>query len=212
MHALNTPSGSHALHTGRAMIAIIASLVLVLLSSVSYLPCFSSKSYAAVIIDANQATQSQQAPQDGSSYGAPAQNQQSSSDSSAATGASEDNSGSAVGNTSDYQKNWSNTVGNVVGKDGTDIDTSQAPQRLMKVISRLVMIMIPLLMVACVAIIIGNAVRNMFVKKEERVKIGDLLKNIIVNFFWIFAAPIAIELIVFIVTNGEVVLFDAILG
>ena len=51
--------------------------------------------------------------------------------------------------------------------------------------------------------IIYHAIRNIFVKDEEKVKMGQLLKNIFTSFFFILFAWIIVELIIFAVTLGE---------
>ena len=67
----------------------------------------------------------------------------------------------------------------------------------------LVQIILPLFAIACVVMIIYHAIRNIFVKDEEKVKMGQLLKNIFTSFFFILFAWIIVELIIFAVTLGE---------
>lgn len=79
--------------------------------------------------------------------------------------------------------------------------------KLESMLLTLVRFIIPILAVACVAMIVYHSVRNMFVKKpEDRVKIGGLLKNMFIGFFWILCAWIVVEVIVFGVTGGASIL------
>lgn len=89
---------------------------------------------------------------------------------------------------------------------------NEAAASLETVVIRLVKLALPFLMIACVAILIWNAVGNLFRQPENRVRIGDLLKNMFINFFWILFAWIIVEAIVFVITNGETILFATLLS
>ena len=92
------------------------------------------------------------------------------------------------------------------------LNADGAAVKLESTVIRIVKILMPLLMIACVGIIVYNAARNIFRKPEDRVPMGDLIKNMFVNFFFILFAWIIVEGIVFIVTNGETILFETLLG
>ena len=66
---------------------------------------------------------------------------------------------------------------------------------------------IPILAIACVLLIVFNAIANIFRKKEDRKPIGELLKNIFVGFFWILFAWIIVELIIYVITSGETFIY-----
>lgn len=93
-----------------------------------------------------------------------------------------------------------------------EVDVSSAAPKLEATVIKIIKVIMPLLMIACVGIIVYNAARNIFKKPEDRVKMGDLIKNMFINFFFILFAWIIVEGIVFIVTNGEMILFSTIVG
>ena len=101
----------------------------------------------------------------------------------------------------------------VVSTDKTySVSAEEAAPKLEATVIKIIKILMPLLMIACVGIIVYNAARNIFKKPEDRVKMGDLVKNMFINFFFILFAWIIVEGIVFIVTNGEMILFSTIVG
>lgn len=93
-------------------------------------------------------------------------------------------------------------------------DTNEVANNLENTVVRLIRTMMPFLMIACVGIIVFNAGRNLlyFRQKEKQVPMGDLIKNMFVQFFFILFAFIIVEGIVFIVTGGQTLLFSTILG
>lgn len=100
---------------------------------------------------------------------------------------------------------------------GTDMEIStstphEAADKLENTIVKLIKVIMPFLMIACVALIVFNAIRNLiyFNKKEKQISMGDLIKNMFVQFFFILFAFIIVEIIVFIVTGGESILFATI--
>ena len=96
-----------------------------------------------------------------------------------------------------------------------NIDAStpeEVPAKAENVLVSIVKIAIPILAIAAVGLIIYNAIRNMFKKQDERVKMGDVVKNIFVNFFFILFAWIIVELIIFVVTNGEALVVATIMS
>lgn len=88
---------------------------------------------------------------------------------------------------------------------------NEAASKLENAVVRLIKLIMPFLMIACVAIIVGNGIANIFRPKEKRVSMGELLKNMIVQFFYILFAFIIVEAIVFVVTGGQALLFATIL-
>ena len=101
----------------------------------------------------------------------------------------------------------------VVSTDKTySVSAEEAAPKLEATVIKIIKILMPLLMIACVGIIVYNAARNIFKKPEDRVKMGDLIKNMFINFFFILFAWIIVEGIVFIVTNGEMILFSTVVG
>lgn len=79
-------------------------------------------------------------------------------------------------------------------------------------VTKLVRVVVPILMIACVCIIIYNAIKNIFLPREQRTKMGDIIKNMFIQFFFIFFAWIIVELIVFVVTGGETILFSILMS
>lgn len=96
--------------------------------------------------------------------------------------------------------------------DGKEIDTAATTAKLEQTVIKLVKILMPILMIACVAIIIYNAARNLMRDEKDRVKMGDLIKNMFVQFFFILFAWIIVEGIVFLVSGGETILFSTMLS
>ena len=95
--------------------------------------------------------------------------------------------------------------GEIVSTD-IAIDAStpeEVPAKAEDVLIKIIMIAIPIVAVAAVGLIVYNAVANIFRKAEDRVKMGDLIKNIFVNFFFILFAWIIVELIIYAVTGAE---------
>ncbi|RAP50744.1 MAG: hypothetical protein BZ138_06400 [Methanosphaera sp. rholeuAM270] len=97
-----------------------------------------------------------------------------------------------------------------------DMDEQQlqeAPQHIESAIVRFIKIAMPILMLACVLKIIWTAIKNIFVKKpEEKAKMGDVIKNMFIQFFFILCSFLIVELIVFAVTNGETLLVAILTG
>lgn len=79
---------------------------------------------------------------------------------------------------------------------------------------KFIRVLMPFLMIACVCLIVFNAIRNLyyFRKKEKQVPMGELIKNMFVQFFFILFAFIIVELIVFVVTGGQTLLFATLLS
>lgn len=84
--------------------------------------------------------------------------------------------------------------------------------KLENTVVKLIRVAMPFLMIGCVAIIVGNAIANIFRPKEKRVLMGELIKNMLVQFFFILFAFIIVEGIVFVVTGGQTILFSTILS
>ena len=93
-----------------------------------------------------------------------------------------------------------------------EADPGQAANRLEDIVIKIVQIAMPFLMIACVVLIVYNAIANIFRRQENQVSMGALIKNMIVNFFFILFAWVIIEAIVFVITNGEMILFSTLLG
>lgn len=90
----------------------------------------------------------------------------------------------------------------------TDINVNEenvkeVPQKAESVVVTVVRIILPLFAIACVVIIIYNAIANPFREEEKKVKMGQLVKNIFASFCWILGAWLVVELIIFVVIYGE---------
>lgn len=88
----------------------------------------------------------------------------------------------------------------------TDVNI-ESPDELVNVVEDLVVtfvqVAIPIIAIAAVVLIIFNAIRNIFVDEKDRKEMRDILKNIIVNFFFIIFAWVIVELMVYLVLSGE---------
>lgn len=93
-------------------------------------------------------------------------------------------------------------------------DPGQAANSLENTVVKFIRVIMPFLMIACVCLIVFNAIRNLvyFNKKEKQVSMGDLIKNMLIQFFFILFAFIIVEVIVFVVTGGQSLLFATLLS
>lgn len=98
----------------------------------------------------------------------------------------------------------------------TDMEISATPEeatiKAENTVIKVTRVIVPILMIACVCIIIYKAIRNIFLPPERRERMLDVIKNIFVQFFFIFFAWIIVEGIVFLVTGGETLLFAVLLS
>lgn len=79
----------------------------------------------------------------------------------------------------------------------------EATNKFEQIVIVLVRIGLPFIAIGSVIVIIYNAARNIFVDEEKRRPMSHVIKDIIVGFFWILFAWIAVELIIFIISTGE---------
>lgn len=89
---------------------------------------------------------------------------------------------------------------------------SEVSGKLENMLVNLIRVAMPFLMIACAAILAGNAIANIFRPKEKRVHMGELIKNMLVQFFFILFAFVIVEAIVFVVTGGQTILLSTILS
>lgn len=89
---------------------------------------------------------------------------------------------------------------------------SEVSGKLESTLVNLIRVAMPFLMIACAAIIAGNGIANIFRPKEKRVHMGELIKNMLVQFFFILFAFIIVEGIVFVVTGGQTILLSTIVS
>lgn len=91
---------------------------------------------------------------------------------------------------------------------------NEVASSLENTVVKFIRVLMPFLMIACVCLIVFNAVRNLyyFRHKEKQVPMGELIKNMFVQFFFILFAFIIVELIVFVVTGGQTLLFATLLS
>lgn len=118
------------------------------------------------------------------------------------------------------------TVGDNVSIEGwtanemvsTDVQVNLEPAEMTSTmesaIIRFIKLAMPILMLACVLKIVWTAITNIFSRKkpEERVRMGDMIKNMFIQFFFILCSFLIVELIVFAVTNGETLLIAILMG
>lgn len=74
--------------------------------------------------------------------------------------------------------------------------------RLNEALKRFVQTILPLLAVISVGIIVYNAIRNIFVKEEDKHPLGGVIKNIFIGFFFIIFAWMIVEAIIFVIQMG----------
>lgn len=79
----------------------------------------------------------------------------------------------------------------------------EATNKFEQVVIVLVRIGLPFVAIGSVIVIIYNAVKNIFVDEEKRRPMGSVIKDIVVGFFWILFAWVAVELIIFVISTGE---------
>ena len=79
----------------------------------------------------------------------------------------------------------------------------EATNKFEQIIIVLVRIGLPFVAIGSVIVIIYNAVKNIFVDEEKRRPMGSVIKDIVVGFFWILFAWVAVELIIFVISTGE---------
>lgn len=91
---------------------------------------------------------------------------------------------------------------------------NEVANSLENTVIKFIRVIMPFLMIACVCLIVFNAIRNLyyFRRKEKQVPMGDLIKNMFVQFFFILFAFIIVEVIVFVVTGGQTLLFATLLS
>lgn len=91
---------------------------------------------------------------------------------------------------------------------------NEVANSLENTVIKFIRVVMPFLMIACVCLIIYHAVRNLFYfrHKEKQVPMGELIKNMFVQFFFILFAFIIVEVIVFVVTGGQTILFATLLS
>lgn len=89
------------------------------------------------------------------------------------------------------------------------LSSGETTAKLEQAIINITKIILPILMIACVAIIIYNAVRNLFAKPEKKRDMGELIKNMFIQFAFIFFAWLIVEGIVFIITGGEAIIYSS---
>lgn len=98
----------------------------------------------------------------------------------------------------------------------TDMEISATPEeatvKAEGTVIKVTRVIVPILMIACVCIIIYKAIRNIFLPPERRERMLDVIKNMFIQFFFIFFAWIIVEGIVFLVTGGETLLFAVLLS
>ena len=100
----------------------------------------------------------------------------------------------------------------------TDVQMNLEPKEmsstLESAIVRFIKLAMPVLMLACVLKIVWTAITNIFSNKrpEEKVRMGDMIKNMFIQFFFILCSFLIVELIVFAVTNGETLLISVLMG
>ena len=79
----------------------------------------------------------------------------------------------------------------------------EATNKFEQIVIVLVRIGLPFVAIGSVIVIIYNAVKNIFVDEEKRRPMGSVIKDIVVGFFWILFAWVAVELIIFVISTGE---------
>lgn len=79
----------------------------------------------------------------------------------------------------------------------------EATSKFEQIVIVLVRIGLPFIAIGSVCVIIYNAVKNIFVDEEKRRPMSSVIKDIVVGFFWILFAWVAVELIIFVISTGE---------
>lgn len=100
----------------------------------------------------------------------------------------------------------------IVTTDTQLSDPNEAADKMEEAVVKLIRVAMPFVMLGCVAIIVFNAVANIFRPKEKKVPMGELIKNMFVQFFFILFAFLIVEGIVFVVTGGQTILFATIMS
>ena len=98
---------------------------------------------------------------------------------------------------------------------GVNMDNpNEVANNLENTVIKFIRVIMPFLMLACVCTLIYHAIRNLFYfrHKEKQVSMGELIKNMFVSFFIILFAFIIVEVIVFVVTGGQTILFATLLS